>query len=161
MSISLRHPRLSLEDMFDLSMARARREIMHPPIIAPRELYRKIRRAAKAIGIEDAVIYRWDRDLLSSWFTDGCVREKQYLQSDMRHDRHKDIGYVVKDRQNGKYTIRSFEINAFVFSDKAYQHFQKALEKEELKSGAHSPFGTIFYTKREIKAWEYRTPLYR
>ncbi len=134
---------------------------MNPPIIAQRELYQKIRKATRAVGIKYAVIREWDRYLMSSWFTDGCVREKQYIHSTIRQNRAKDIGYVIRERQSGRYTIQSLLINAFVFSDDAYKRFQKALEKEGLKPTAYSHLGIIFPTKLEIKAWENKTPLYR
>ncbi len=139
------------------------REIMSPPVIGKREFFTKIRAAAREIGIVSPRVYEWDRGLISSYFTDGCLREGRLMLSDrrMEYDREKDIGYLNNKNHEGKFTIRSFLINAYVFSDVGYQRFQKELEKNGLKPSGHHPLGTIFPTEGKAEAWRTRTPLYR
>jgi len=145
----------------DLAYGRAWREIHNSKVIAKMEFFTKIRTAAREIGITRPQVYEWDRDLSSSYFTDGCLREARFMLSDkrMKYDREKDIGYF--DKNHGEFTIRSFEINAWVFSDIGYQRFHKELERNGLKPSAHHPLGTIFPTDGEAEAWRTRTPLYR
>lgn len=163
MVISLRDPLLSLEDRMDLAGARARRESMNPPVIGKREFFTKIRAAAREVGIVSPRVYEWDRGLISSHFTDGCLRESQYMLPDkkMQYDSEKDIGYLNHRNHEGLFTVRSFEINPWVFSDVRYQKFQRELEKKGLRPSAHSPLGTVFPAEGEVEQWEKRKPLYR
>ena len=77
----------------------------------------------------------------------------------MEFDIHKDIGYFIQ--RGKKWSIRSFEINAYVFSDKAYSRFQSALESQGLEPSGHHALGTVFADKAQIKSWETRKPLYQ
>ena len=164
MTISLRHKQhkaLNLEDrMYLIIAARVRDDINHPQTISKKELFKKVVQAAKSIDIKQPAIYEWDKELMSAWFTDGCLRESQFIYKprSMEFDIHKDIGYFI---QRGKeLSIRSFEINAYVFSDKAYSRFQSALESQGLEPSAHDALGTVFPDEAQIKSWKTRKPLY-
>ncbi len=163
MAISLQNPRLSLEDRIDLAIARTRRENMNPPVIGKREFFTKILAAAREVGIVSPQVYEWDRGLIISHFTDGCLREARFIVPDrkMQYDSKKDIGYLNHKNYEGLFTVRSFEINPWVFSDVRYQRFQRELEKNGLKPSAHHPLSTIFYQEGEAERWKNRTPLYR
>ena len=147
----------------DLAGARARREIMSPPVISKRDFFAKIRAAARKVGMISPQVYEWDRKLISSYFTDGCLREAKYILSDrkMENDRDKDIGYLNGKNHEGLFTVRSFEINEWIFSDVAYQRFQRELERNGLKPSAYHPLGTISPVEGEAERWEKRTPLYK
>lgn len=81
----------------------------------------------------------------------------------MQCDQNKDIGYFVKNYV--KYTIRSFKINDFAFSDGKYKEFCQSLKKNGLEPVWYHPLGFAFPTeqevKAEVKAWKNRTPLYQ
>src|SRR3989344_6837642 len=106
--------RENLGQKFERAYQKASFEIRHPKQIEKEVLFKKAIQSAKAIGIEEVIAHEWNPNLLQSWFTDGALGEKKYSYKNPRYNSDIDIGYFVKE--NGKYNVRSFHINGFVFS---------------------------------------------
>ncbi|HIG93064.1 TPA: hypothetical protein HA242_06550 [Candidatus Woesearchaeota archaeon] len=119
-----------------------------------------IQDAARRIGIEEVVVREWDRNLVSSWFTNGVVREKKYDIPSKRNEQQtdKDLGYLRRDIDKGTLTARSFQINSDVFSEQRYRDFYQALKKQGLEAFAYHPFGLIFASEKELPKPE---PIYK
>ena len=149
---------------------RTQYEHQHPAPLSQEDLYQKVRSAAgKALGIEEVAFLEWRAGLLTTWQTDGCVREPRYMNLENIQDvassvdeiiPSKDVGYLQK--VNKLWTVRSFLTNPWSFSNDAYARFRMALEAEGLKPGSYSGALTpLFPTPKDQEAWENRPILYR
>ena len=154
---------LTDEDRIAVVTARVHREFHKE--YKPQELYQRVLKATKAIGIDDVVVKEWDRNTLDSGMTDAVVRESRYNNGidTVQQNIKTDIGYFKF--RIGK-TITSFHINDRAFSDEKYAEFSEALRKEGLApSPYYTPCGPLFYTEEDIEREKQRksenNPIYK
>lgn len=129
-------------------------------LLKPSDLYERVQRAAKAVGIKDTMVRELSEPVS---YIDGMLyallREKRYLKGAIQLHPPTDIGYFV--RYSEGITTASFHINISVFSPAWLETFIEALQEVELNPRRHNHHlnPTCFYTIDEIRTFK-DPPLY-
>ncbi len=161
MGISLDHPELSLEDRFALAHVRALRAVRNPQILKKGELFARVIEAAQEISIPDVVVYQWNSDFTVNFPTYGGLRERKYKAERREKNRRIDLGYF-KPINGRKYSVRSFLVNPWTFSDERANRFFDALRKQNLEPSFHRLGWTVYGPDEDAeKAWQNRRILYQ
>lgn len=160
MGISLDHAELSLEDRFAIIHARVQREIRNPRVLQKEELFAMVIEAARQIDIPDVAVYRWNPDFMVNFPTCGGLREKKYSAKRREKNTRIDLGYFKLT--GGKYSVRSFLVNPWTFSDERANRFFDALRKQNLEPSFHRLGWTVYGPDEDAeKAWQNRRILYQ
>ena len=158
--VKLSQEELSQDDRISLAMIKALFEVRNPKEISREELCEGVISACYDIGIKNVIVTANDRKK-NRWFVDDLVREERYRRFPRYKDNKVMIGYFLKDIDKGFYTAGSFNYNSWAFSDEKAGKFFDALRERKVKPHTYIPFGTVFSTDEQIKAWNERKPLYQ
>ncbi len=139
-----------------------------PQEIKKRTLNQKIVNAAAEIGIENLILIPWKPGTVSTMETRGVIRQAQFGREQRPHQ-SQDIGYFEAVNKGysydhkAPYTVESFIVNPWPFSDEKQDEFLHILCTKGLKPQARACiFGSrITYTKEDHDKWDTRTILYQ